>query len=156
MRIDHPKSTWAILTAQQATFSIKENNARNDLLKRHLVDNSYRGFMLDSIHNNQNKLVEENCFMITNHKDEDSFRFDIINFLNLMSPVQEYALVKYKSEPVTYKVFSSGREEVFGKLKWGPSHISDSFVINNHPFSFEPVRNYKMNYLDYKKTMLYT
>jgi len=155
MKIDDLKSSWAIISAQQPTYNTLENEKRNELLKTSLNDNSYRGYMLDSIYYKQNKVVEEESFLILNHKSEDDFRFDILDFLSLLSPVQEYAIVKYQSEPIAYKVLHTGHEKIFGKFKWGPSISGVSFLFNKYPFSFESALNYKMNYLKYKQATLY-
>lgn len=154
MRIDEPKSTWAIISAKHPYYNAHQNDECIESLKEKLMHDSYHGYILDSIYNDN--YIKQDSLLILNTKSEDDFRFDIIRYLNSAQPYLESAIVKYKSEPVAYKLLYTGYESAHGKLSWGVSNLGSSFLINQQPFKFEAVDNYKMDYIDYKKALLYT
>lgn len=154
MKIDESKSSWAIISAHYPHFNINQNDDRNESLKERIHNDLYSGYILDSIYNEH--YIKHDNLLIINNKSEDDFRFDLIRYLNSTDPLIESVIVKYKTEPVAYKLLNNGFESAFGKLKWGLNDIGTSFFINQHPFTFESVENYSMNYIDYKKALLYT
>lgn len=154
MRIDETKSSWAIISAHYPYFTIQQNDDRNESLKERIIDDSYSGYILDSVYN-ENYIKQDNI-LVVNNKSEDDFRFDLIRYLNSTHPLIESVIVKYKTEPVAYKLLNTGYESVFGKFKWGLNEIGTSFFIHQRPFMFEKVDNYSINYIDYKKALLYT
>jgi hypothetical protein len=144
MILDKKDSTWAIISSP----------IYSDLLKEKLVNKSYRGYIIDSIINES--LVPQNTYLIYNHRNEDDFRFDMINIMNEDWFNGDFIYIKYESEPIVYKLYKNGYEEKFGKFKWGMSESVNTFVFNNYPFTFSTnINDYNMSYTDYKKQILY-
>jgi len=144
MILDKDNSTWAIVASP--TYS--------DMLKETLVNKHYRGYIIDSIINES--IVPQNTILINNHKNEDDFRFDMINIMTESWFDGDFIFIKYESEPITYKLYKSGYEEKYGILKWGISESANNFSFNNYPFTFNTqISDYNMSYIDYKKHILY-
>lgn len=130
-------TSYIIISSFNENFS-REENEKNLF---YLEDSAYLlDYEIEKIGGYYNGHSEKSIIAYNINKTSDQLRRDCLWLLEKYN--QTCAIIKYKTDSNTKKIFKDGRERPLKHIDFDPDSISMSYFYNGLSFSFTETKNY--------------
>lgn len=130
-------NSYIIITSFNKDYPKEEN----DKSLFYLEDSIYLlDYEIEKVGGYYNGSPEKSIVAYNNNKTSDQLRRDCLWLLEKYN--QDCAIIKYKSDGYSKKIFRDGREKMLKNIDFDPDSNSMSYFYNGLSFSFTETKNY--------------
>jgi len=130
--------SYIIISAHKTERTVDENQKRSSKLESILYAKEYTVQHIRGYYNNE---WEDSYLAWNGSTDNQELKKDAIFLINEFN--QDSAIIKYKGEPITKKVYKDGKEKPLSLNMYDSNMDNKSYIIQGLSFSFTEQKQYK-------------